>query len=162
MTLKSGYAGPATWPCCGVSAVATAVEVPFATVFEYMRQHANYDGKWKGSSTLPQRLNALKHLGAATVMQTYLRRRGKLRFWQWALLHAKPHTTYLVDIPGHTVVFRDMMVIDQARPEPTHFALLDRIGSASITHTVEILSIPTMEERMAVNAAAVDDLSSLF
>lgn len=160
--MKEGFAGPNTWPCCGVTAVATALEIPFAVVLDHIRHKSNYQENWKGSTVLSERLEALDYFGATYNSNNFKRRYGKLRFWQWALLHAKSHTTYLIDVPGHTVVFRDHMIIDQAHPTPTHFALSERLGGMSVNQITEIVSIPTEKERKKEQEKAQDEITNLF
>lgn len=160
--MKTGFAGPKNWPCCGVTAVATACEVPFATVLDYMRNKWNLNENWKGSTSLPHRLDALTHFGATYETHDLRCRFHKLRFWQWALLHAKPATTYIVDVPGHSFVFRDHMLIDQAHPKPEYFALCGRLGGASINKIIEIKSIRSTEEREETSKQATCELTDLF
>lgn len=162
MTMKSGFAGPKHWPCCGPTAVATALELPFPLVLETMRELGKRNENWKGTSNFPERAATLHHFGAIFKTSFYRTKRNKLRFWQWALLHSKPGVMYVIDIPGHTFAFKDMMLIDQDRIEPTHFALLNQIGSASIDSATEILSIPSSVSRNHSAMKAENELKELF
>lgn len=162
MGIASGFTGPNNWPCCGVSAVATACEVPFATVFDYIRQKKNADGKWKGTTHLEDRLDALTHFGAHFTHDRTKRKWNKLRLWQWALLNAKPDTTYIIDIPGHSFIFRNQHVVDQEYKSPTYFPLAPRFGNSSISNIVEITSVPTQAERASTLVNSANDLANMF
>lgn len=160
--IKTGFTGPNNWPCCGVSAVATACEVPFATVFDYIRQRKGADGKWKGVTHLEDRFDALTHFGATFTHDRTKKRWNKLRLWQWALLQAKPDTTYIIDIPGHSFIFRNQHIVDQMYREPMYFACAPKFGNSSINNIVEITSIPTQEKRASMLVNSVDELSAIF
>lgn len=164
LQLKAGFAGPKNWPCCGVSAVATVCEVPFSLVLDYMRKRWGLTEAWKGSTNDFQRNDALTHFGCEFV-ETKIRpfkRDKRLKFWKWALLHAKPDTTYIVNIPGHVVVFRNNMIVDQNFSTPTYFPHSDRIGNSCVNAVCEIISIPSAESREQAKISAANELSNLF
>lgn len=163
--LKTGFAGPSNWPCCGVSAVATIAEVPFASVLEYIRQTNGYNEGWKGTTRLTDRLDALDHFGVKFDKQSFNRRWGKTRFWYWALAYAKRDVTYMVDLTGHTIAFRNGMLIDQANPKGIYFAYAGqagKYGNKAVTSAIEITSVPSKAERQSVLQNAANDLAGVF
>lgn len=112
--LNTGSIGPSWWPCCGVTAVAVVAGVTFDQAYGYMGR--NHGRSWKGVSNLPERRMAMDHFGVIYgVPKVYYRKRVSFKAW---MKTAKPGTTYMIDVTGHTMVYRDGFLIDQSRFHP--------------------------------------------
>jgi hypothetical protein len=157
--LKTGFSGPSNGPNCGVSAVATITETPFPVVFEFIRHRFKKTEGWKGSTYEYERRAALEHFGATVSVQA---QSGKERFWQWALKRAKPDTTYMIDVTGHSFVYRNGLLVDQVYSKPTPFAWCGNVGNRKVDRVWEITSLPSQEEKASERARQTESLTETF
>lgn len=164
--MKEGFTGPSYQPCCGVTAVATCAEVPFPIVFEHMKHVGGRTEGWKGRTIDTARENALKHFGVQYEKRDFQKEKVFVQFWQWAFQYAKPGVTYMVNIPGHVVTFKDFHIIDQYWKTPTHiaYAKMGRsyIGNSMIENTLEITHVPSKEERNRQQQRQQKQLEDIF
>lgn len=148
LTLPTGYAAPRHEPHCGVLAVAICADVPFEVAFETIKQAAGRTGNWKGRTFLRDRTGALDAFGKYFTVTRHAPRRV-LQAHRWpegwepsctlatfAKRHARPNTTYMIDVSGHTFTLRNGLIADQqgVRPYAT-----DRLARCTVKSSTEIL-----------------------
>lgn len=163
--MRAGFAGPSHWGCCGVTAVATAAEVPFGTVLEHIRHRWNHPENWRGSTNPFELEEALTHFGVKFEKEIYSTHKANHhcpQLWQWAMTKAKPQTTYIVHIPGHVITFKDHFFIDQAHPNSAYFAHHPKLGNSCVLSFLEITSIPSKEDRDKLEKKQSKELEELF
>jgi hypothetical protein len=148
--IKTGFAGPKNWPCCGMSAVATVAEVPFPIVMGFVRERFKKNMNWKGSSFLYERTAALDHFGV-TYKQLPYDASDFLSMPFFARQLAEWGKTYLLDIPRHTMVFRNSNLFDQQMLKPTLWMLTKR-RNAFVERVIEITNVPSRESEMEKEA----------
>lgn len=107
----AGLLGPSHEPNCGVTTVAVITGRPFAEVFEWMRVEGKHNRAWKGRTTHAERVAAMKHFGA-TLGDTARANRG-CTLGVWVRRWARRGTTYMVDVTGHAMAYRDGVFYDQ-------------------------------------------------
>lgn len=163
--MKSGFAGPSKWGCCGVTAVATCAEVPFGTVLEHIRHRWNHPENWRGSTNPFELEEALTYFGVKFEKTTYSSHKANYAcpyLWEWAMTKAKPGVTYLLHIPGHVITFKDHFFIDQTHPNGAYFPHHTKIGNAAVLSFIEIKSIPSEAERAITEQKQMNQLEELF
>lgn len=98
---------------CGVLAIAASTGQSFERVYSLCASYSRQK-RFKGGTTLGQRLKVLNHLGikydrilvgrsAFTTKETSLPRMTLKKFASW---YAKPNTTYMVTTTGHVQLIR--------------------------------------------------------
>lgn len=163
--MKSGFAGPSRQGNCGVTAVATCAEIEFGIVLEHIRHRWHHPENWRGSTNPFELEEALTHFGVKYDKVTYSSHEANYNcpyLWEWALTIAKPHTTYLIHIPGHVITFKDMAFIDQAHPQSQFIGHNTKIGNSCVMSYMEIKSIPSIQERNQQQREQANKLEELF
>lgn len=97
-------------PICGVLAVAVVANITFAEATDLVKKHMLPHQKRHGGKTYAeQRYGALNDCGVK-YMPLNVKRQTLLRF-----LRENPEGTYMIEVTGHVVVYKDGLVIDQSQ-----------------------------------------------
>lgn len=132
-------------PNCGVTAVAVAAGVPFATAWDTIKALGGYGNRWQGVTNWRQQMDALVRLGVRlgpeVLHRRYVLRRRRMAWVstmtlrQWAALHTRKGQRYLVNVTGHALVYCDGYLIDQNGARPL---ALSRFSRSWMYHSIEI------------------------
>lgn len=100
-------------PICGVLAVAVVADITFEEATNLVKKHMLPHQKRHGGKTYAeQRLGALDDCGVK-YMPINVKRQTLLRF-----LRDNPEGTYMIEVTGHVVTYKDGLVIDQSEIAP--------------------------------------------
>ena len=97
---------------CFITSAATFFEIPFNSVWDYVKKASSKGGNWKGSTpnwVIPQ---TLKHFG----FDGEYERVSNMTVEQWVSTRSELGTKYLVLSTGHAQVVLDGEVLDQQGP----------------------------------------------
>lgn len=102
-------------PCCGIAAVAAIVQLPIEEVFKTAKALLGREGNWKGRTHQAERLKLLGHYGV-TYEPAHCRTPvgGQMTLKRWIGWYAKPNTTYLMSVTGHSFMLRNGIMTDQS------------------------------------------------
>jgi len=119
-------------PICGVLSTAICAGVSFYAAHAWFK--ARKGAKWKGSTTVSVRDEALKHFGVKFETKRWTRPRPTVK--TFAAKHAAKGATYMLRVRGHVVTLRNGWVLDQH--ERAVACLHDR-RNCIVTHSTRIL-----------------------
>jgi hypothetical protein len=153
-------------PVCGPYSVSALTLKPFPEVMNLFRKKFNYDGRWKGRSTVSQCLNVIADLG---LTWKQVNANGSLKSWT---MKADPNKNYFIRVGGHFVSYKDDKIHDQSSISPvlSHWARRKRVThayevSAPITKTIsvcestEVIEEPLEKVTKSLPAIAIHRLS---
>lgn len=101
---------PCRAPICGVVAIALAANIPFAQAWELTKLRMKSPNRWRGRTTLKQRVRVLDVLDVP-YQEVKLPRQMTLK--TFVENHTRRDVTYKVTVTGHVVTVRNKAVADQ-------------------------------------------------
>lgn len=97
-------------PICGVVAISMAANIPFAQAWELIKLRVPSPNRWRGRTTLKQRVRLLDVLDVP-YREVWLPRRMTLK--TFVEKYTRRDVTYKVTVTGHVVTVRNNAVADQ-------------------------------------------------
>lgn len=97
-------------PICGVVAIALAANIPFTQAWELTKLRMSSPNRWRGRTTLKQRVRLLDVLDVPYEAVNLPRRMTLKTFVE---NHTRRDVTYKVTVTGHVVTVRNNAVADQ-------------------------------------------------
>lgn len=97
-------------PICGVVAISMAANIPFTQAWELTKLRMASPSRWRGRTTLKQRVRLLDVLDVP-YEEIKLTRRMTLK--TFVEKHTRRDVTYKVTVTGHVVTVRNNAVADQ-------------------------------------------------
>lgn len=114
-------------PVCGPYSVSVITGIDFPKVMDHFRKVYNKNGRWKGRSSIPQCLDAIRDLIGVEPTKTAVG--GSLIKW---VRRVDPNKQYFVRLGGHFITYRDGKIHDQSEIAPVarHWARNKRVTDA--------------------------------
>lgn len=97
-------------PNCGVVAVATALSLPYDTVYTYFRTVVGKPHQWRGKLRWRELTAAVGYFKGTWEERTV----PYMNLAKWVDQHTVKGRTYIVRLGGHFVTVKDGIIVDQS------------------------------------------------